>query len=293
MDKPRGILFFVIIAGLAMLLAYGVSGRRASEPVGDAGSARSVAAPRAVLGAGGCATAGCHAAPIEGHLPWESAYTVWATHDRHTRAYEVLHEPRSQRMARLLGLGEAHRARECLACHSMQNESRGPLPPEVLADGVGCSSCHGDSTQWQQIHYLPDWKRLSIAEREALGYRDLGSVATRVNNCIPCHVGDASQEVNHDLIAAGHPRLSFEFAAYQRLGPRHWQPSGKVESQPDFTARSWALGQAATLEAVAKLLEVRVERATADLSAERPHRWPEFAEFSSYTINTIQKVYPV
>ena len=235
------------------------------------------------LGVSSCGTVSCHGGPKAGNHDVQSfAFTIWMNDDPHSRAYEVLHEPRSQRMARLLGLGEAHRARECLACHSMQNESRGPLPPEVLADGVGCGSCHGDSTQWQQIHYLPDWKRLSIAEREALGYRDLGSVATRVNNCIPCHVGDASREVNHDLIAAGHPRLSFEFAAYQRLWPRHWTPSGKVESQPDFTARSWALGQAATLEAVAKLLEVRAERATADLAAERPHRWPEFAEFDCY-----------
>ncbi|MEI6240880.1 MAG: multiheme c-type cytochrome [Planctomycetia bacterium] len=235
------------------------------------------------LGAASCGTTSCHGGPKAGNHDVQSfAFTIWMNDDPHSRAYEVLHEPRSRRMARLLGLGEAHRARECLACHSMQNERREPLPPEVLADGVGCSSCHGDSTQWQQVHTLPEWKRLSIAEREALGYRDLGSVATRINNCLPCHVGDASQEVNHDLIAAGHPRLSFEFAAYQRLWPRHWTPSGKAESQPDFTERSWALGQAATLEAVAKLLEVRAERAAADVAAERPHRWPEFAEFDCY-----------
>lgn len=235
------------------------------------------------LGVASCGTVSCHGGPKAGNHDVQSfAFTIWMNDDPHARAYEVLHEPRSKRMARLLGLGEAHRARECLSCHSMQNASRAALPPEVLADGVGCSSCHGDSTQWQQIHYLPEWKRLSIAEREALGYRDLGSVTARINNCIPCHVGDASQEVNHDLIAAGHPRLSFEFAAYQRLWPRHWTPSGKVESQPDFTERSWALGQAATLEAVAKLLEVRTERAAADLAAERPHRWPEFAEFDCY-----------
>jgi hypothetical protein len=235
------------------------------------------------LGVASCGTASCHGGPKAGNHDVQSfAYTIWMNDDPHARAYEVLHEPRSRRMARLLGLGEAHRAGTCLACHSMQNTSRQPLPPEVLADGVGCSSCHGDSTRWQQIHYLPEWKQLSVAERAALGYRDLGSVAARVTNCIPCHVGDASQEVNHDLIAAGHPRLAFEFAAYQRLWPRHWSPSGKVESRPDFTERSWALGQAATLEAVARLLVVRAERAAADLAAGRPHRWPEFAEFDCY-----------
>ena len=116
------------------------------------------------LGVASCGTVSCHGGPKAGNHDVQSfAFTIWINDDPHSRAYEVLHEPRSQRMARLLGLGEAHRARECLACHSMQNESRRPLPPEVLADGVGCGSCHGDSTQWQQIHYLPDWKRLSIA----------------------------------------------------------------------------------------------------------------------------------
>jgi hypothetical protein len=235
------------------------------------------------LGVASCGTVSCHGGPKAGNHDVQSfAYTIWMTDDPHSRAYDVLHDSRSQRMARLLGLGAAHRAKECLSCHSMQNVSRVALPHEVLADGVGCSSCHGDSTRWRPIHFLPEWKRLSIAEREALGYRDLGSVAARVNNCIPCHVGDASQQVNHDLIAAGHPRLSFEFAAYQRLWPRHWTPAGKVESQSDFAARSWALGQAATLEAVAQLLAVRVERAAADVAAARPHRWPEFAEFDCY-----------
>lgn len=230
-----------------------------------------------------CGTVSCHGGPKAANHDVQSfAFTIWMNDDPHARAYEVLHEPRSQRMARVLGLGDASRARQCLACHSMQNESREPLPAEVLTDGVGCSSCHGDSSRWQQVHYLPEWKRLSKAERESLGYRDLSTVPTRVQNCIPCHVGDASQEVNHDLIAAGHPRLSFEFAAYQRLWPRHWSPSGKAESQADFPQRSWAIGQAATLEAVAELLAVRAERASDAIAAERPHRWPELSEFDCY-----------
>ena len=235
------------------------------------------------LSVASCGTVSCHGGPKDGNREVQSfAFTIWMNDDPHARAYEVLHEPRSQRMARSLGLGEAHRAQQCLACHSMQSESRQPLPPEVLADGVGCGSCHGDSSAWQQIHYLPEWKRLSTTQRESLGYRDLSTVPTRVQNCIPCHVGDGSQEVNHDLIAAGHPRLFFEFAAYQQLWPRHWTPAGKAESQVDFAERSWAVGQAATLEAVAALLAVRVERASSDIAAARPHRWPELSEFDCY-----------
>jgi hypothetical protein len=96
-------------------------------------------------------------------------------------------------------------------------------------------------------------------------------------------VGGPDREVDHDLIAAGHPRLFFELAAYQRLWPRHWSPRGKAESEDDFTARSWAVGQAVALEAVANQLAYRAVGAGAAAAAGQPHRWPEFAEFDCYS----------
>jgi hypothetical protein len=186
-------------------------------------------------------------------------------------------------MARLLGIGPAHRAQQCLACHSMQDVSPHPLPQAVLADGVGCASCHGDSARWQQLHTLASWKSLSPEAREALGYHDLATPAARARTCVRCHVGDERHEVDHDLIAAGHPRLFFEFAAYQRLEPRHWSPHDKAESTGDFTERSWAAGQATALEAVGRLLATRVERAAAAAAAGDRQRWPEFAEFDCYS----------
>lgn len=80
----------------------------------------------------------------------------------------------------------------------------------------------------------------------------------RVRNCVTCHIGDSEHEVNHDLIAAGHPHLLFEFAAYQRQ---------KAEAMADFTQRSWAVGQTVSLEAVAELLATRVERAVDNLDS--------------------------
>jgi hypothetical protein len=241
--------------------------------------------------AGGCATASCHGGPAAGNHDVQSfAATLWAERDPHAGAYATLHEPRSRKMAALLGIGAAHRARQCLACHSTQAESEEPLPPGVLADGVSCGSCHGDATRWIAVHHLPAWKQLDPESRSALGYRELADATARVRNCIPCHVGDASREVDHDMIAAGHPRLAFEFAAYQRLWPRHWSPRHKAESTADFGERSWAVGQAETLAAVARLLEVRAHRSLdSDESAgvaAAPHagggRWPEFAEFDCY-----------
>lgn len=241
---------------------------------------RSVAA----LGVASCATASCHGGPLDGNHDVQTfAATIWAGRDRHARAYEVLHGERSQRMGRLLGIGPPHRSQQCLACHSVQDRTRERLPQDVLADGVGCAACHGDATHWQQVHMLPEWKTLPRESRAALGYRDLGTPLERVQTCVRCHVGDAEHEVNHDLIAAGHPRLFFEFAAYQRLEPRHWSPQGKAEAAADFTERSWSVGQAATLAAVAELLVTRAERARQAAETGEVRRWPEFAEFDCYS----------
>ena len=237
----------------------------------------------AALGAASCATVSCHGGPLAGNRDVQSfAATIWAGDDPHARGYEVLHGARSQRMARQLGIGPPHRAQQCLVCHSVQDMARERLPQEVLADGVGCAACHGDATHWQQAHTLASWKDLPREARAALGYRDLSTPLSRVETCIRCHVGDAGHEVNHDMIAAGHPRLFFEFAAYQRLEPRHWSPRGKVESAADFTARSWSVGQAATLAAVADLLVTRVQRARDAGESGHPQRWPEFSEFDCY-----------
>jgi hypothetical protein len=236
------------------------------------------------FGAASCATGSCHGGPVAGNHDVQSfAATIWSAEDRHARAYEVLHSARSQRMARLLGIGPAQRAARCLACHSVQDASLEPLPREVLADGVACAACHGDAGGWLHVHTSPAWRRMSPEARAALGYRDLSTPLDRVQTCVRCHVGDADHEVDHELIAAGHPRLFFEFAAYQRLEPRHWSPAGKAESTRDFTARSWAVGQAVVLEAAAELLVARAERGAAAVETGQPHRWPEFAEFDCYS----------
>ena len=240
--------------------------------------------PAAVaLSAASCATGSCHGGPEAGnHAVQSFAATLWATRDPHAKAYETLHDPRSRRMATLLGIGEPHRARQCLMCHSVQAEREEPLPPDILADGVACGSCHGDATRWLAVHQLPAWKTMRPEDRAALGYRSLEDVGARARNCVACHVGDGSREVGHDLIAAGHPRLAFEFSAYQRLWPRHWSPQGKAESRPDFSERSWATGQAETLAATARLLEVRIRRTAAAVAARGHVRGTDFAEFDCY-----------
>lgn len=233
------------------------------------------------VGVASCSASSCHGGPKgTDHAVTSFAATIWMERDPHARAYEVLHSQRSRRMADLLGIGPPHLSRRCLVCHSMADISESPLPDEVLADGVGCASCHGDPSAWGTEHTLASWARTSRDRRAALGYRDLSTPLDRARTCTRCHVGDATHEVDHALVAAGHPRLMFEFAAYQRRSPRHWSPAGRAEAADDFSARSWAVGQAVTLEATARLLEARVAVAPSPMpGAPSGDRWPEFAEF--------------
>jgi hypothetical protein len=74
-----------------------------------------------------------------------------------------------------------------------------------------------------------------------------------------CHVGPSNvagqpQVVDHDLIAAGHPRLNFEFHAYLNSLPAHWDSARDEQSQSgSFHYRSWLAGQLKHAEQKAKL----------------------------------------
>ena len=70
--------------------------------------------------------------------------------------------------------------------------------------------------------------------------------------CAACHVGDGlDREVNHDLIAAGHPRLNFELTLLSRpdaeaLGPRRRPTrSARRPASPPATRRRRLGGRAA------------------------------------------------
>jgi hypothetical protein len=112
---------------------------------------------------------------------------------------------------------------------------------------------------------------------------DLG---VRAETCAGCHIGALRsfdiplRDVNHDMIAAGHPRLNFEFATYLRKLPPHWKEKNRIANTPrpaGFEAQVWLVGQAASAEASLKLL---ASRATSVGPASRAG--PELAEFNCY-----------
>ena len=169
----------------------------------------------------------------------------------------------------------------CLKCHS-SNDGRcdNTGPRFLLSDGVGCESCHGPAGRWLTVHYRDDFRNQSPEYKASLGMRNTKDLATRAKVCTECHVGNVNKDVNHDLIAAGHPRLNFEYAAFLANYPKHWSRSRPdrpphPDFAPDFEARAWAVGQAASAQAALDLLAYRAEEKHG-----RP--WPEFAEYDCF-----------
>jgi hypothetical protein len=106
----------------------------------------------------------------------------------------------------------------------------------------------------------------------------LQTPAARARVCVGCHVGAAAdaksglpvRDVDHVMIAAGHPRLMFEFSSYLANLPKHW--SEKAKNREEFEIRTWLVGQLVSAQQALQLRADRAGRAG----------WPEFAEYDCY-----------
>lgn len=276
------------ILPLLVVLAIATGERRAltAEP------ARPIELTQANWGAGRCSSTACHGSPtpVHGSRVFRNEHTVWASRDRHAGAFQTLYSDLSRSIAKKLGQGTgraipAHQDSRCLACHSTPGPAANPeLAATIRQDGVGCESCHGSSGSWLAIHTTYDWDQLSSHDKEArFGKVRLDDLAVRAERCVTCHVGVPARnglparEVDHDLIAAGHPRLNFEFSSFLANLPAHWVETGR-NTAGDFPARTWAIGQLVSSRTSLELLESRAKEA-ARAGPNGPSRWPEFSEY--------------
>ncbi len=264
-----------------------------------------------MTGVGSCAAAGCHGGDgskkkLDGTFDYSnSAYSVWIQRDPHARAYDVLRTERSKNMVRQLGKGwhAAHEESRCLVCHSSLEPATATADhtvpkwlaqTEVLQDGVSCEACHGSAEKWLVPHTEHTWRdRKSPEARAALGFVDLRvDLVKRAETCVKCHVGGPGRDVNHDLIAAGHPRLNFELSAYHVNMPAHWSQADDRRAFPApeeprgsiLDAKLWMVGQLTTADAALNLLTVRAEavRDSDGAADATPVAWPEFAEYGCF-----------
>lgn len=201
------------------------------------------------VGTQSCSAAGCHGAS-QG-TDFTSSFSRFTAADPHTGAFlllytssslEIYRRFTSQPQAMLEGAAYFRFAQEkCIGCHAT------PLADPTAANlienqaGVTCESCHGAAKKREFTHFFDRGNK--AVDRPS----DLANLSVSAATCAQCHIGPQhiagrSYDVNHELIAAGHPRLTFEFEAQLANLPPHWSPAKNAKSYFD----AWRLGELAT-----------------------------------------------
>ncbi|MEO0360655.1 MAG: multiheme c-type cytochrome [Pseudomonadota bacterium] len=211
--------------------------------------AASVASAQDVhLGVKSCGSSGCHGQVASSSSPvLLNEYVTWQKYDTHATAYKVLLEPRSQRIARNLGLPNAHEAKVCLDCHADNVPENARGPQFVLADGVGCEACHGAGSQpWMGLHIGGSPHDKNVEN----GLIALEDPIVRANICLDCHLGNDEQFATHRIMGAGHPRISFELDSFTDFQPAHFVIDDDYRERKRVVdgVRTWAVGQAMMVE---------------------------------------------
>jgi hypothetical protein len=229
-------------------------------------------------------------------------YTTWRTLDKHSQAYAVLEDVRSQRMGDLLGeKGHPVQVTDpktgCLNCHAMNFPMERWGENFSPKDGVSCDGCHGPSEGWLTDHAFQTnkWRRTSPAEKFKRGMRDVRNPVAKAQMCMSCHVGDASEGkvVTHAMFAAGHPPLPpFDLETFCKNLPQHWRDSRDVPflkdlpkedklrglydmDSADFVkTRATVVGSFVALHRAAALV---ADRADVQAPGNVTHRWSELA----------------
>jgi hypothetical protein len=248
----------LMLACAALLFGWAISAR-AQAPAMEPGN---------YVGPGSCSAVACHGAirPPSGGRILQTEYSTWVSQDRHARATDVLDNAVSQRMGRLLGIGDTTKAQKCLLCHSLD------VPPAVrgrnfAADGVSCEACHGPATGWLGYHVTKDATHDGSVKR---GMYDTKDIVKRTDRCLTCHLGTSEKFVDHEMIAAGHPDLVFELEAFSAAMPRHWKDAAGADA--NTPVRTFAVGQLTHLRASLDRLARRVKGPA----------WPEYTELDCF-----------
>lgn len=205
------------------------------------------------LGVASCAGSTCHGrSEATGKIVRQDELMIWQDESSpagaHSRAWRVLTEPRARMISARLGIGEAASAPMCLGCHADPAPQGHRGPRFQISDGVGCEACHGAASNWLASHYAVG---ATHAQNVAHGMIPLDNPRARAAVCLDCHFGSADdgQFVTHRIMAAGHPRISFELDLFSTL-QQHWNEDADYAARKGRTndVRLWAVGQTMALE---------------------------------------------
>lgn len=173
------------------------------------------------LGVASCATGVCHGklTPQKDKNVALNEYRIWSGEDRHARAYQTLGTAQSKQIADKLGIPSAQTSDLCLNCHTDNVKQRLRGPKFQLSDGIQCEACHGGSARWIETHTEA---KATHADNLARGMYPTESPAARADLCLRCHLGAEDRFATHEIMGAGHPRLSFELDAFSTNQPAHY-----------------------------------------------------------------------
>jgi hypothetical protein len=237
--------FGVALAALAILIA-GFGGWASTANASASSNIRAIH-----VGVASCAGSTCHGrSEPTGKVVRQDELLQWqepsSPGGAHSRAFAVLDGPRGQAIAARLGLGSATSAPMCLGCHSDPATS-GKGPRFQTSDGVGCEACHGGAGEWLTSHYAVGGTH---AANVARGLYPLDNPRARADRCLDCHLGSdkPGQFVSHRIMAAGHPRVSFEVDLFSTLQMHHSEDADYVQRKGRTNnVKLWAVGQASAV----------------------------------------------
>ena len=206
--------------------------------------------PHETLGTVTCASSLCHGSIRlwKDSNVLQNEYITWSRIDKHARAYNVLLNERSQRIAKNLNLKQpAHESKVCLDCHAhvVPVERRGER--FKITDGVTCESCHGPAQKWVKTHVEPDNPAMvQHAKNIEDGMYETSDAVSRAKLCMSCHYGNQDKLVTHRIMGAGHPRMSFELDTFTEIAPKHFVIDKDYSERKKVWdgAKTWAIGQA-------------------------------------------------
>jgi len=209
------------------------------------------------LGVGTCASSLCHGSiePWKDSAVLQNEYITWSRQDKHARAYSVLLNARSREIMKKLGSKQpAHETRLCLDCHAHNPPAAERGENFHVSDGVSCEACHGPSQGWIKTHVEPG---ATHAGNVAHGLIATDQDQTRARLCLSCHLGTQQKFVTHKIMAAGHPRMSFELDTFTQIEPPHFRIDDDWQQRKGAWngVRSWAMGQAVAAQELLALLQ--------------------------------------
>ncbi len=237
----------------------------------------SLAAPdtHKYMGAATCASSNCHGSgsPRSGSNILQDEYVTWSKKDAHSKAWRVLTNEDSKKIGFNLGIKDPSKDPLCLKCHSTYVSEKLHGDKFAIEDGVSCENCHGPAEKWLSSHAS---SKTSHSDNIDRGMTDLVSVESRAKFCLSCHFGNDDKFVDHRMIGAGHPRLSFELDTFSMTQPRHWDyDQDYVKRKGEYDPiKAWLIGQIEISIASVKVLSSEARS--------RKGIWPELSLFNCY-----------